>query len=147
MAPVADRSAPPADQLGKSAEHGAEKCVTPGRLQESARIRQKRWDADLTARRVVTVDDGAERIKADVLGERHAEGELPGADGEDTSGFVKREPEHGSVEHVDRQPRWPPAGAARHCLTKHGDVGVIAPQKPLVDRFLQRPHRRSRNTG
>jgi hypothetical protein len=147
MAPVADRSAPPADQLGKSAEHGAEKCVTPGRLQESARIRQKRWDADLTARRVVTVDDGAERIKADVLGERHAEGELPGADGEDTSGFVKREPEHGSVERVDRQPRWPPAGAARHCLTKHGDVGVVASQKPLVDRFLQRPHRRSRNTG
>jgi hypothetical protein len=147
MALVADRSAPPANQLGKSAEHGAEKCVTPGRLQESARIRQKRWDADLTARRVVTVDDGAERIKTDVLGERHAEGELPGADGEDTSGLVKREPEHGSIERVDRQPRCPPAGPARHCLTKHGDVGVIAPQKPLVDRFLQRPHHRSRNTG
>jgi hypothetical protein len=118
MALVADRFAPPASQLAKSAEHGAEKCVTPGRLQESARIRQKRWDAELTARRVVTVDDGAERIKTDVLGEH-------------------------------RQPRCPPAGAARHCLTKHGDVGVIASQKPLVDRFLQRPHRRSRsrNTG
>jgi hypothetical protein len=51
---------------------------------------------------VVTVDDGAERIKTDVLGECHAEGKLPRADWEDTSGFMKREPEHGSIERVDR---------------------------------------------
>jgi hypothetical protein len=136
-----------AHRSGKSAEHGAEECVTPGRLQERARIRQKRWDADLAARRMVTVDYGTEWVKTDVLGECHAEGKLPGADGEDTPGFVECEPEHRSVECVDRESRCPPAGAARHRLTKDGDVGVVAPKKPLVDGFLKRPHRRTRNTG
>jgi hypothetical protein len=116
-------------------------------LQERTRVRQKRWDADLTARRVATVDDGAEWVETDVLGECHAERKLPRVDGQDTPGFVKCEPEHRSVERVDRQSRCPPTVPARHCLTKHGYVGVIAPKKPLVDRFLQRPHRRSRNTG
>jgi hypothetical protein len=51
---------------------------------------------------VVPVDDGGERIETDVLGECHAEGKLPGTDGEDTPGFVKCEPEQRSVEHVDR---------------------------------------------
>src|SRR6476469_9254094 len=63
--------------------------LTPG--QQRARIRHKRWDADLTARPVVPVDDGGERIETDVLGECDAEGKLPGADGEDTPGFVKCE--------------------------------------------------------
>ena len=80
----------------------------------------------LAARWVITVDEVAERVEADVLGEGHAERELPGVDPEDPPGVIKREPEERSVQRVDRKPGGAPASAARHRLAEEGDIGIVA---------------------
>ena len=88
---------------GEPAEHDAEERVPPGRLQERPRVCQQWRDPCFAACRVVAVDERAERIQADVLGQSHAERKLPRADGNGAAGFVKREPEGRSVERVERK--------------------------------------------
>jgi hypothetical protein len=123
--------------LGEPAEHSTEKRVAPGRLGEGARIPQKRRDAGFTACWVIAVDEVAEREEADVLGEGQANRELPGVDRDDPAGVMKCEPKQRSVQRVDREPGGAPAwAAARHCLAEDGDIGVVAAQKPLVERLF-----------
>lgn len=74
-------------------EKRAEESVAPGRLGERAAIPQQRRDSRLTARRMVAIDEVAKRVERDVLGERHAERELPRADGENAASLVMREAE------------------------------------------------------
>ena len=128
-------------------EHGAEERVPPRRLGKRVRARQERRDAGLTARRVIAVDEVAERIERRVLGERHPEREPPGAHANVPPGLVERGPEQRAVREVEREPHRPPARAARHRLAEHGDVGVVVAEHPLVERLLQGPHGRRDRPG
>ena len=128
--------------LGDPAEHGTEKRVAPSRLRERTRIGEESWDAWLAACRVITIDEVAERIEHDVLGDRHAEGELSGVGRQEAPGLLKGEPEQRPVEGVDREAGGAPASTARHCFAEDGDIGIVATQKLLVERLLQRPHDR-----
>jgi hypothetical protein len=101
--------------LGNSAENYTEERVAPSRLRERARIGEQPWDAGLAACRVITIDEVAEWIEHDVLGDRRADGEFSGVGRRDPPHGVKREPEQRPVERVDRESgRTPASAAARH---------------------------------
>jgi hypothetical protein len=134
--------------LGDPAEHNTEERVAPSRLRERARIGEQPRDAGFAACRVITIDEVAERIEHDVLGDRHADGELPGVGRQDAPHLVKSEPEQRTVEGVDRESGGSPtSAAARHCFAKERDIGIVAAQKLLVEWLQQRPHDRSRSPG
>jgi hypothetical protein len=102
--------------LGDAAEHGTEKRVAPSRLRERARIAEELWDAGLAACRVITIDEVAERIEHDVLGDRHADGELPGVGRQDAPHLVKVSPNSAplrvwNASPAGRQPRPPRVSA------------------------------------
>jgi hypothetical protein len=107
-------------------KHDSEERVAPRRLCERTRIRQEWRDSGLTARRVVAVDQVAERIKAHVLAEGHSEREAPGIDTEPAPEFMKHEPEDGAVHGVDRQSGNTPARSARHRFAEEGNIGIVA---------------------
>jgi hypothetical protein len=96
---------------------------------------------------VVAIDDVAERIERDVLGESHTERESPRVDAERAANLVKCDAEERAVADMDREPCRPPVGTARQSLAENGDIRVVAPQKPLVDRLLKRPDERSDGTS
>ena len=109
------------------AKHDSEERVAPGRLCERTRIRQERRDTELTARRVVVVDEVAERVEAHVLAEGHSERESPGIEAKPALERMKNEPEDGAVHGVEHQSGNAPARSARDRFAEDGNVGVVAP--------------------
>jgi len=137
----------PSTSVSKPAEDRPEERVTPGRLGERARIHEQWWDAGLTARRVVAIDEVSERVEGDVLGERHAEYELPRVDGELAPKLVIRKAEDRPVEGVDRESPGTPTWTSGERLAEHSDVRVVTAEEPLVDRLLQSPDGRGCRAG
>ena len=124
---------------GQTAEHGAEERVPPRRLRERAAIREERRDAGLAPSGVVAVDEEAERIERQMLGDRHPERELPRADRQSRPRLVEGETESRAVDGMDR--RGPSlasaARASRPCRAprrrssrSRGRVGPAAPAPP-----------------
>jgi endonuclease VIII len=91
---------------------------------------------------VVAVDEVAERIQADVLGERHPERETARLDRTPAADGVEGHAERGAVQRVQGEPRSTPVPTARHSFAEHGDVRVLATEDPLIDRLEQCPNRR-----
>jgi endonuclease VIII len=114
--------------------------VPPRALGEGA-ARHQVGKARLAAGGVVEVDEVAEREERQVLSERHRDREPPLVDVEPAPGLVVGEPEDGAVREMDRETGSPPAGAARHELAEHRDVGVVVAEDALVERLLRRPDR------
>jgi endonuclease-8 len=120
--------------------------VAPGGLGERA-ARHQSGQAGLTARRVVEVDEIAEREECQVLSERHRDREPPLVDDEPSPGLVVHEPEHGAVREMNGETGSPPAGAARHELAEHRDVRVVVAEDALVERLLRSPDCGRDSTG
>jgi endonuclease-8 len=91
---------------------------------------------------VVAVDEVAERIQADVLGERHPERETARLDRNPAAGGVEGHAECRAVQGMQCEPRSTPVPAARHSFAEHGDVRVVATKNPLIDRLERCPNRR-----
>jgi hypothetical protein len=121
--------------------------MSPGRLRERARIGEEWRNAWLSARRVIPIDEEAEGIQRDVLGESHPEREPARVSRDASAYFVEREPEQGTVERVHYQAGRSPAGSASDSLAEHGDVRVVAAEHSPVERFLQRPNGCGRCSG
>ena len=101
----------------------------------------------LATRRMVAVDEEAERVQRQVLGQRHADSELALVDRYAASRFVKCEPESRAVRRMEREPDRAPARTARHPLAQDGDVRVVAAEDLLVERLLAGPHERGCGAG
>jgi hypothetical protein len=86
------------------------------RLGERSSIRQERRHAVLAARRVVAVDEVAERVQAGVLSEGHAERKAAGLDRESAADGVEDQAEGRAVQRMNGEPRRAPVPAARHRL-------------------------------
>ncbi len=123
----------------QSTKHRAEERVAPRRLRERAAIRQERRDAGLSPGGVVAVDEVAERIEGEMLGDRHPEGEFPRVDRQPLAGLVECETERGAVGDVDREARRLASAvrASRPCRARRrrssrsrGRVGRAAPAPP-----------------
>ena len=113
-------------RTSEPAKYEGEEHVAPGRLGERTRIRQERRDSGLTARRMVAIDEVAERVEARVLAEGHGERESSGIEGELAPELMKHEPEDGAVHGVERQSDDAPARPARHRLAEQRNIGVVA---------------------
>jgi hypothetical protein len=112
--------------MTEPAKHDGEERVAPGRLYECTRIRQKWRDSGLAARRMVAIDEVAERIEAYMLAEGHSERESPGIETEPAPEFMKHKPEDGAVRGMDRQSSNAPTRSPRHRLAQEGNIGVVA---------------------
>jgi alkanesulfonate monooxygenase SsuD/methylene tetrahydromethanopterin reductase-like flavin-dependent oxidoreductase (luciferase family) len=133
-------------RLGKSSEHPPEQRMPPGGEDECSFAEQRR-QAGLAARRVVTVDEGAEREECEVLAESHGHCEAPFVDVHPPPRLLEDEPEHRAVRDVHGQADSPPTRPAREELAEHRDVRVVMPDDPFVQRLLQRPDRGSDGSG
>src|SRR5262249_2672933 len=112
-----------------------------------ARVRQERRNAGLAARRVVPVDEVAERVQRRVLGEGHTDCELASVDREQAPGLVEDETEHRAVDGVDREAGRAPMPSACDELAEQRDVRVVAAEHASIQRLLQPPQRRRRDAG
>src|SRR6476646_7183835 len=120
--------------------------MPPRRLREGA-LREDRRHAGLAARRVVAVDECAEREERQVLHRRHGEGETALVDVDAPAELLEGEPEGDAVADMYREARLPPTRATGDELAKQGDVGVVVAEDPLVDRLLERPRARGDGSG
>jgi hypothetical protein len=93
-----------------------------GRLGERTGVPADRRDARFASRRVVAVDERGERIEGDVLGEREADGQAAGTNGNASPELVVDGAEDRPVQRVDGEAGGAPARAARERLAEHGDV-------------------------
>ena len=90
---------------GEPAENRAEDRVAPRRLGEGAGILEQRRNPRLSARRVVPVDEVAERVEREVLGEREAHGEPARVRPQPATKLVEGEAEDGAVGRVEQRSR------------------------------------------
>jgi hypothetical protein len=109
------------------------------RLRERSSIRQERWHAVPAARRVVAVDEVAERIQAGVLSEGQPERKAAGLDRNPAADAVEDHAERRAVQRMKGEPRRTPMPAARHRLAQQRDVRVVAVEDALVDRLEKPP--------
>jgi endonuclease VIII len=121
--------------------------VPRGRLREGASIRQERRQAFLAARRVVSVDEVAERVEREVFRKRHPERQAARLDRTPLADGVEDDAEDRAVQRVeseaDRAPMRPPC----HRLPEHRNVRVVAAEQPPVERLDQSPGGRGRSAG
>ena len=138
------------ERLGRSgepAEEEAKQRVPHGRLPERARVPEERRDAGLSPGGVVAVDEVRERIERDVLGQSGGEGEAARRHRDPRAKLVERDPEHGSVQRVQREPGDGPRAPARHRLPEERDVGVVAAEEAPIERLREAPGSRGGGSG
>ena len=85
---------------------------------------------------MVSIDNPAEGVQRDVLGECHAEREPPRRDVRPTASTLEGKPEERAVRDVHREPDAAPAAAPGDRLAEHGHVRVVAAERTLVERLL-----------
>ena len=132
---------------GKPPEQQPEESVPDRRLAERARIREERRNAGFPARGVVTVDEIPERIKREVLSECHPERESFAVHGQPLPDCVEGKTEDRSIRRVQSETGRTPAPSTGYGLSKHGHVGVVAAEEPLVNRLEEAPNRRGDGAG
>jgi hypothetical protein len=81
-------------------ENQPEDQVPRGCLREGASIRQERWQALLTARRMVAVDEVAERVEREMFGKRHPERQASWLDCNPAADAVEDDAEDRAVQRV-----------------------------------------------
>jgi len=96
--------------------------------------------AGLAPRRVVTVDERPGREESEVLDQCELDGQATTV--RPARRLVVDEPEDRAVQRVEREPDRPPARSACERLPEHGDIRVVVPEQPPVDRLERGPHER-----
>jgi len=132
---------------GELPEHASEDDVAHRCLRERTSIGQEWRHTVFATRRVVAVDEVAERIQAGVLRERHCECEAAGLDRNPTAHGVKNQAKDCAVQRVHGEAHGTPARPARHPLAEQRDVRVVTTEDTLVDRLEQSPDRRRGRAG
>jgi endonuclease VIII len=125
----------------KTEEEVARRC-----LREGAPIHEERYPL-FAASRVVTVDEVAEGIKAQMLRERHPKREAARFDRNPGAESSIYGAEEGSIDRMEGEPSRAPAGAARHRFAQQRDVGIAVPEDALIEWLEQSPNHRGRRAG
>ena len=95
---------------------------------------------------MVPVDEETEGIQARVLRERQPERETASPDRNPVADGVEDHAERRAVQRMQGESGGTPMPAARHSFAEQGDVRVVAPENPLIDRLEQSPDRRGGGT-
>jgi hypothetical protein len=131
----------------ESAEYPTEEGVSNGRLCEGSWVPEQAGHALLPPGRVVLIYEVAQRIKANMLGERHCQRESAWLNARHPTHPAKGEAEQRAVHPVHREAYATPRGASGHCLAEQGDVRVVAPEQPLVERLNDAPNESRDGSG
>jgi hypothetical protein len=121
--------------------------VSGSGLTEGTPVGEERRDAGLSPRGVVAVDEVAEWVERDVLGEGHGERQPSRLRRDAPSNDVVGQAKERAVHHVESESDRAPASSTGDCLAEHGHIGVVAAEEPLVDRLEGAPERRGKRSG